>query len=186
MKPRVTTLFDNDMSFLIKNGQPQAVPENWVKMKALCPVCKKPLYSVSEPTGSTVWCPWASPTQEDGRHCREAAGHGPSEAKALNVLLAKFGCKDYEVEVCETPESPEDSSSTATPVEGKKKRGRKAKGTIEAFQLPKGEFTMGQFCELNKTYPYKALPFFKQNKVREVGKRPTASGRGKPATLYSL
>jgi hypothetical protein len=169
------------MSFLTKE-----IPENWVKTKNLCPICKKPLYTVNEISGSTVWCPWASPVQEDGRHCREAAGHGPSEAKALGVLLAKFGGKDYEVEISETPDSSEIGNSTSTPVEGKKKRGRKAKETIEAFQLPKGEFTMGEFCELNKTYPYKALPFFTAQNVREVGKRPTKTGRGKPATLYSL
>jgi hypothetical protein len=77
------------------------------------------------------------------------------------------------------------SSSTDKPTNAPKKRGRKAKGEEVAFTLPKGEFTIKEFCELNNTYPVKALAFIKANKVRETGKRPTASGRGKPATLYT-
>lgn len=153
-------------------------------INALCPACKRPLVSGKTVSGGiAVWCPWGDcDTMADGPN---EGGHGASEQKALNVLLAKLGLKDYEIELPEPTDEPTDSQSTAAPVGEKKKRGRKAKNETVEFQVPPGEFTMKEFCDLNKTYPYKSLPFFKERKIREVGKRPTASGRGKPAILYS-
>ena len=154
--------------------------------KALCPACHRPLTTGKSLTGVSVWCGHGDCNMmADGPN---DGGHGSSESKALDVLMAKLGLKDYEIELPE----PSDESATSSggtsnlPVAEKKKRGRKAKGDVGEFQLPVGEFTMKEFCDLNKTYPYKALPFFKEKKIRVTGKRPTASGRGKPAVLYSL
>jgi uncharacterized protein YbaR (Trm112 family) len=155
--------------------------EGSLAIKVACPACKRPLYAHNEDSGSTVWCPWP--------HCDtmgagpNEGGHGRSEAKALEVLMAKLGIGKWTNEA--DPEPVSSSTDTPTTSDAPKKRGRKAKGGSVAFTVPAGEFTIKEFCELNKTYPYKALPFFKANKIREAGKRPTKSGRGKPATLYT-
>lgn len=160
---------------------------NW--MPQLCPACKRPLASARIATGYVVWCPRSD--------CRELAdgpnegGHGRSIEKAYSILMTKLGLsKTYEAEPSEETvdtDSVSTKETAKTPKAVKKggKRGRKAK-ECGPFTIPVGEFTMGEFCVANDTYPYKALPFFKEKGVKEVGKRPTASGRGKPAVLYAV
>jgi hypothetical protein len=160
--------------------------EDSVAMNQLCPICKKQLYSAKEPAGYVVWCPHPSSTQDDGRHCNEAVGHAKSPEKALAVLLAKLGLsKDYVIENDEVLEENTDTGSFEAKPKVKGKRGRQAK-EIGEIKWPKAEeFTMKEFCEMNGLYPVKALTIFKMNSIKACGHRPTASGRGKPAVLYS-
>lgn len=113
-------------------------------------------------------------------------GYGKTQEKALAVLLAKLGLsKDYVIENDEIiVENPETGSFEAAP-KPKGKRGRKAKNNL-TFTVPVGQFTMKEFCEKNETYPYKAIPFFKEKGIEEVGTRKTTSGRGKPAVVYEV
>ena len=155
-------------------------------MKTLCPACKRPLALGKDATGYIVWC-----ARSD---CNEMAdgpnegGHGKTPEKALGILLAKLGIdKNYRVE-SEAPEEPETKVEKAEkPAKGKKgKRGRKSVDNSGSWTVPIGQFTMKEFCEKNETYPYKAIPFFKEKGVEEVGVRKTTSGRGKPAVLYEV
>lgn len=161
------------------------VPDFWIKTKHLCPACKRPLWVINDTGGSSIWCPHGDcKTMADGPN---EGAHGKSEMAALATFLARLGLdKNYRVEYDPSDDPPEESKSPKTDSSAKKgRRGRKSKNDSSTYKLPKGEFTMKEFCELNDTYPLKALPFFKANKVRECGKRPTASGRGKPAVLYT-
>jgi hypothetical protein len=166
------------MAFLIKNGEPVAVPQDWTKTPYLCPVCKKSLYYVRGASGARVWCPWGDCSSLG----MNEGGHGITLEKALGVLMVKNGFgKDFEYEMESSPDV-EVAVNADAPV---RKRGRKKKGEQVAFTVPPGEWTMKDFCVLNNTYATKALTFFKTNKVREVGKKPNGSGRGKPATIYT-
>ena len=157
-----------------------------VFLKQMCPICKKALAASKDAYGHVVWCPHPPVVTPEGLHCNEAAGHGKTVEKALAVLLAKMGVTDdYEIENDEVlVENPDTGSFEAKP-KVKGKRGRKAK-EISAADIvwPKGIFTMKEFCEKNKTYPYKALEVFKQNKVETKGTKPPKGGRGKPSILY--
>lgn len=165
--------------FLIKNGEPQAVPADWTKTPYLCPVCKKSLYYVRGASGARVWCPWGDCSSLG----MNEGGHGVTLEKALGVLMVKNGFgRDFEYEM----ESSPDVEVAVNPDAPVRKRGRKKKGQADGpMTIPIGEFTMKEFCTLNNVYPVKALAYMKTVKtVAEVGKRKTASGRGKPAVLY--
>lgn len=161
------------------------IQEDATECVTLCPSCKNPLYSAPVSRGRyVVWCPRGD--------CKQLAngpnegGYGTTPEKALKVLMAKLGIsKDYEVESTESPvESDSSSKSEKAPKKTGGKRGRKAKNENVTFIVPVGQFTMKEFCEKNETYPYKAIPFFKEKNIEEVGFRKTASGRGKSAVLY--
>ena len=166
------------MSFLVKNGEPKSIPENWIKTPYACPVCKHLLYYIADRAGATVWCPWGDCSSIG----MNEGGHGSTLEKAMTVLLGKNGFAKYEYEAVETPE-PTDESGTAVKPEGKK-RGRKKKGAKdEPMTIPIGEFTIKDFCTVNNTYPVKAQKYIESVKtVKKVG--PRSSGRGKPAMVY--
>jgi hypothetical protein len=132
--------------------------------------------------GVSVWCGSVCPSigMNEG-------GHGKTVEKALAVLLSRNGFSDdYVIERDEVlVENPESGSFEAVP-KPKGKRGRKAKVDVADFVIPSGQFTMKEFCEQNKTYPYKALPYFEKNGVKEAGKRSNNGARGKAATLYAV
>jgi len=153
-----------------------------METKYNCPVCKQPLHW-KDGEGIVVWCPHGNCTSIG----MNEGGHGKTIDKALAVLLNKNGFDaDYEIEQGEIlVENPETGSFDAVP-KPKGKRGRKAKVDASEFVIPSGQFTMKEFCEQNKTYPYKALPYFEKNGVKEVGKRSTPGARGKAATLYGI
>ncbi len=155
-------------------------------LNRLCPACKRPLASGKTAVGYVVWCPRLDCTEmSDGPN---EGGYGKTVDKAYGILMAKLGLnKNYQAEVADEPTTSEEPTTKAEKGDKPKKgkRGRKPKAT-GPFTVPVGKFTMTEFCTANETYPYKALPFFKEKGIVEVGKRPTASGRGKPSILYAV
>lgn len=159
--------------------QTTIIPENWAKTKFNCPICKQSLYAINDPNSHTVWCPWGNCPSIGTNE----GGHGKTELKAVEVLMAKMGVGKW---VNETEEATDaEVSKTTDPSIEPKKRGRKSTGAVVNYTVPDGQFTIKEFCDLNKTYPVKALSFLKEQEIKECGKRPTANGRGKPATLYA-
>jgi hypothetical protein len=162
--------------------------QNFTWLKQMCPACGKPLASGKTTTGYAVWCPQLDCNKmADGPN---DGGHGKSVDKAYNTLLAKLGLnKNYQSDFDDAPDDQEDSPTkvekTNEPKKVSNKRGRNPKVT-GPFTIPVGQFTMTEFCTANETYPYKALPFFKEKGIVEVGKRPNANGRGKQSVLYAV
>ncbi len=160
--------------------------EDSVWMKQLCPACKRPLCCGKTAMGYIVWCPRGDCNAlADGPN---EGGHGKTVEKAYSILMGRLGLsKNYEIEPSEAPEQSAEipPQQKTEEVKKDKKRGKRAKKNVDlTFTIPIGQFTMKEFCEKNETYPYKAIPFFKEKGVKEVGFKKTSTGRGKPAILY--